>query len=126
MGKPNRKDIYNFCRYAIFDCSIFLLSQNRYVFRFAQTRYDINLVASATYRVIYDISKISTEIYIDEKETDFFVEICLFFWRSRWDKYCKQSFLLVHPNSASFGTGLCNFWLKNLPPATFFKRQKPS
>ncbi len=53
--------------------------------RFAQTRYDINLVAArrhvecfSTYRVIYDISKISQEIYIDEKKTcrnkSFFLE----------------------------------------------------
>ena len=40
-----------------------------------KTRYDINLVASATYRVacnissLQDISKISQEIYIDEKTT---------------------------------------------------------
>ena len=48
--------------------------------RFAQTRYSINLVALAPYRVIFYISKISTEIYINEKKTFFFVEKCLFFW----------------------------------------------
>ena len=35
MEEPNGLDAHNgctvFCRYAIFDCSIFLLSQNRYV-----------------------------------------------------------------------------------------------
>ena len=50
------------------------LTENSICFRFAQTRYDINLVAVrqhivcvSTYRVIYDISKISAEIYIAEK-----------------------------------------------------------
>ena len=43
-----------------------------------KTRYDINLVAvrqhiecASTYRVIYDILKISQEIYIDEKKGKF-------------------------------------------------------
>ena len=57
-----------------------------------KTRYDINLVAArqhieciSTYRVIYDISKISTEIYIEEKKTFFIIEKCLFFLCEQWD-----------------------------------------
>ena len=65
----------------------YIYSVNSICFCFAKTRYDINLVAArqhiecvSTYRVIYDISKILQEIYIDEKKTFFFVEKCLFFW----------------------------------------------
>ncbi len=65
-----------FCRYANFVCSIYLLRKFDMFFVSLKTRYDINLVAArrhiecfSTYRVIYDISKISHEIYIDEKAT---------------------------------------------------------
>ncbi len=38
----------------------------------------------------------------------------------------RKPYLLDHPNTSYFGTGLRNILLKNLPPATFFYRKMPS
>ena len=101
--------------------------------RFAQTRYDINLVAVrqhiecvSTYRVIYDISKISQEIYIDEKKTFFFVEKCLFFWQREKDSnpHKQSQSLSCYPYTISLSADIIIHHLRDLSIGkfNFFKK----
>ncbi len=88
----------------------YIYSANSICFCYAKSRYDINLVAArqhiecvSTYRVIYDISKILQEIYIDEKKTFFFVEKCLFFWRHHPDLNRGIRVLQTHALPLGYG-----------------------
>ena len=74
--EPNNLDAQVLVDILTYARAIYLLRKFDMFFVSLKTRYDINLVAVrqhiecvSTYRVIYDISKISAEIYIDKKST---------------------------------------------------------
>ncbi len=89
MEEPNGLDAHNgctvFCRYAIFDCSIFFYHKIDMFFVSLKTRYDINLVAArqhiecvSTYRVCKTYRKSRTR-FISTKKRQISLSKSVFF-----------------------------------------------